>query len=371
MSYNYLLLPDTDRLTLATMQKIEELAGAGARVIAQKKIKGTPGFSGYPDADHEVKMLADVLWDQKKIITETNWDETLSQEGLQPDFQGEGLNYIHRRTEQADIYFVANPAPEVVEAPCTFRVEGKVPELWDPETGETRVLPAYSNSNGLCKVPLVFGPMQSWFLVFRESEPSERPQGKNFPGYVPVKNIDGPWKVSFDPEWGGPDHPLAFDTLVDWADFNDKSVCYYSGTATYENNFHLSPEHISPSSPVLLDLGRVEIMARVRVNGTACGITWKPPYRVDIREAVRPGENKLEIDVVNTWINRMIGDEFMPEDSDWFNWETLKEWPEWFLNDEPRPSGRFTFTSARHYTSTDTLVASGLLGPVRIYKVSD
>jgi hypothetical protein len=177
--------------------------------------------------------------------------------------------------------------------------------------------------------------------------------------------------VSFDPEWGGPGEPVSFDTLVDWANCKDNAICYYSGTATYEKRFHLSPERISQSTPVLLDLGRVEIMARVRVNGTACGIAWKPPYRIDITEAVRPGENKLEIDVVNTWINRMIGDEFMPEDSDWFNWETLKEWPEWFLNNEPRPSGRYTFTSARHYTSNDTLVPSGLLGPVSIYGISD
>jgi hypothetical protein len=119
---------------------------------------------------------------------------------------------------------------------------------------------------------------------------------------------------------------------------------------------------------LLLDLGRTEVMARVRINGKDCGIAWKLPYRVDITTAVREGENNLEIDVVNTWVNRMIGDEFLPEDCDWINWEVLKKWPDWFLNNESRPSGRYTFTSAKPYTKEDPLLPSELLGPVKIYK---
>jgi hypothetical protein len=90
------------------------------------------------------------------------------------------------------------------------------------------------------------------------------------------------------------------------------------------------------------------------------------PYRVDISSALREGRNTLEIDVVNTWVNRLIGDEQLPLDSGWKNWEILDHWPEWFLNNEPRPSGRFTFTSGRHYKKDSKLTSSGLLGPVKL-----
>jgi hypothetical protein len=107
----------------------------------------------------------------------------------------------------------------------------------------------------------------------------------------------------------------------------------------------------------------------VRLNGTDCGIAWKPPYRVDITRAVRPGKNELEIDVVNLWINRMIGDEQLPDDCRWLDFETLAEWPDWFKAGTPRPSGRYTFTSCKHYKKDSPLSPSGLLGPVRLQAV--
>jgi hypothetical protein len=107
-------------------------------------------------------------------------------------------------------------------------------------------------------------------------------------------------------------------------------------------------------------------MARVTLNGKKCGIAWKPPYGVDIRDALRPGRNELEIEVVNTWVNRMIGDEQLPLDAQWKDWETLLEWPEWFEKGEKSPTGRYTFTTARHYGKDSPLMPSGLLGPVRI-----
>ncbi len=371
MSYRYLLLPNTDRLTLLSANKIQELIESGAQVIAQKRVIGTPGLSGYPDADKKVKQIADHLWDQGKIITENNWEKLFQQNNLQHDFKGDGLNYIHRKTDNTDIYFVANPEPAVVETNCSFRVSGKIPELWNPETGETRELPDFKADNGMVSVPLRFDPMQSWFVVFRKSKSTETLKSKNFPEYLPVKDIEGSWQVSFDPKWGGPEKPVIFNSLDDWSNHSDQRICYYSGTATYNKNFNLSSSQLSQSTPVFLDLGKVEVIARVRVNGKNCGIAWKPPYCVDITHAVHQGENKLEIDVVNTWINRMIGDEQLPEDSEWIDWETLKEWPEWFLNNKPRPSGRYTFTTAKHYKKDDPLISSGLLGPVRIYKLVD
>jgi len=107
-------------------------------------------------------------------------------------------------------------------------------------------------------------------------------------------------------------------------------------------------------------------MARVKLNGEDCGITWKPPYRVDINKAIKTGINKLEIEVVNTWVNRMIGDEQLPPDAEWKDWETLVEWPGWFQEGEESPTGRYSFTTARHYQKDSPLMPAGLLGPVKI-----
>jgi hypothetical protein len=369
MTYRYLMLPNTDRLTLVAAEKIDELAQAGAKIIAQKRFTGTPSLSGYPEIEEKVNQIADLLWNQKLIFTENNPAQIFSNDNLLPDFEGEGLNYIHRKKDEVDFYFVANPDTAVAKINCSFRISGKIPELWNPETGEIRELPEYRVSEDRITLTLHFGPMQSWFVVFRKKKATQASGSKNFPRhFLPVKDINGPWQVTFDPHGGGPAKPVTFENLQDWSKNSDTGIRFYSGTATYKNTFTLTPSQIARSMTLLLDLGRTEVMARVRINGKDCGIAWKLPYRVDITTAVREGENNLEIDVVNTWVNRMIGDEFLPEDCDWINWEVLKKWPDWFLNNESRPSGRYTFTSAKPYTKEDPLLPSGLLGPVKIYK---
>ena len=157
---------------------------------------------------------------------------------------------------------------------------------------------------------------------------------------------------------------MRFDKLEDWSKRPESGIKYYSGTAVYRTAFESRSGN--PKSKALLDLGSVEVVARVRVNGEDCGIAWKPPYIVDISGAIRPGKNELEISVANLWINRMIGDEQLPLDSNWKDYETLLEWPDWFKTGTHRPSGRYTFSSCRHYKKNSPLVASGLLGPVRI-----
>jgi hypothetical protein len=366
MVYRYLVLPASDRLSLSAAERIETLVNAGAKVVAQKRLVGTPGLTGYPEADKTVREIADRLWDRGGVITQRDWQRLFEEEKLQPDFEGKGLNYIHRKTDEADFYFVANPEPAVVETVCSFRISGKIPELWDPENAEIRELPQYEVLDGRLRIPLRFGPFQSWFVVFRRTVSAKPPAGDNFPlQYQPLKEINGPWQVHFDPSWGGPEKPVAFDELQDWSEHSVPGIRYYSGTATYKNTFNMTAPHLSQSPEIMLDLGRVEVMARINVNGRDCGIAWKPPYRVPVSDALQAGENVLEIDVVNTWVNRMIGDEYLPEDCDWIDWERLREWPQWFLNNERRPSGRFTFTSAKHYTKEDPLVPSGLFGPVQ------
>ena len=173
--------------------------------------------------------------------------------------------------------------------------------------------------------------------------------------------IAGPWQVAFDPKAGGP-ASVAFDKLEDWSKRPEDGIKYYSGAATYRTTFQAKAAN--PQSKVYLDLGKVAVMAEVKLNGRDLGILWKPPYRVDVTGVIIAGENTLEVSVVNLWINRQIGDEQMPEDSDRNPDGTLKAWPQWLLEGKPSPTGRFTFTSWRLWKKGDAPVESGLLGPV-------
>jgi hypothetical protein len=144
-------------------------------------------------------------------------------------------------------------------------------------------------------------------------------------------------------------------------------VKYFSGTATYSKTLTIPAP--AANQRIYLDLGKVQVMARVRLNGKDLGILWKPPYRLDITPAAKPGDNALEIDVVNLWVNRLIGDEQLPEDSNRNTNGTIRSWPQWLLDGKPSPTGRFTFSSWRLWKKTDPLQESGLIGPVTLQTV--
>lgn len=368
-NYGYLLLPDSDRMTLPLARKIRELVEGGARVVGGKRPKGAPGLTDFPRCDTEVEKIATALWDANRVVSGKTLADVFAQDRLKPDFEGAGLHYIHRRVGEADVYFVSHQENRVLDTTCTFRVSGKRPELWDPETGAIRELPEFAEQDGRISVPLRFEPMQSWFVVFRNDSRSEprATETKNFLSRSERTTLAGPWRVSFDPQWGGPKEEVTFEQLTDWSKHPDPRIHYYSGTATYRKSFTLTEAEVSGKlGRLCLDLGAVDVMARVRLNSRDCGVAWKPPYVVDISGAARAGENTLEIATVNLWINRMIGDEQLPLDGKWKDFETLLEWPEWFKNGTPRMSGRYTFTSCRHYQKDSPLVPSGLRGPVTL-----
>jgi hypothetical protein len=203
-------------------------------------------------------------------------------------------------------------------------------------------------------------------VVFQDQPSASRSKTPAYLTCDTLQQITGSWNVSFDPKWGTSEIQT-FDTLGSWSEQSHPLVKYYSGTGVYRTTFDFAnPDLLSEDARLCLDLGRVEVVARVRLNGKDCGITWKPPYRVEVSESLQAGKNDLQIEVANTWVNRLIGDEQLPLDSQWHDWETLSEWPSWFGEKTKRPSGRYTFTSARHYNKNSTLMPSGLLGPVTI-----
>jgi hypothetical protein len=179
------------------------------------------------------------------------------------------------------------------------------------------------------------------------------------------QEISGPWTVRFTPGWGAPAQ-ATFEKLISWSSVADLGIKYYSGTAVYSASFELPRTLLKADRRLYLDLGRVEVMAEVKVNGKRLPLLWKPPYRLDVTAAARAGQNTIEVTVVNLWPNRLIGDEQLPEDSERNPDGTLKSWPPWLLAGKPSPTGRYTFSMWHLWKKTDPLLESGLLGPVKL-----
>jgi hypothetical protein len=350
--YRLLVLPPYETISLPVLRKVAALVEAGATVIGPRP-RRSGSLTGYPGCDAEVQTLADALFGEKtfkgRVFSGLTAREALQRDGVAPDFEAGGasaaadLHYIHRRTGEADIYFVANRSarPEAID--CTFRMDGKAPELWDPVSGKTRLATAYRQAGGRTTVPMAFDPYGSVFVVFRKSTADHPPTGApNSRTYRARQDVPGPWTVSFDPVWGGPAE-VAFPELVSWTDRPEEGIRHYSGTATYRTTATIPKALIGHD--LALDLGEVHELAEVRVNGRTLGIVWSPPFRLALGDALRAGENTIEVDVVNFWANRVIGDAGLPE------------------------SERRTRTNVRTLKADTPLMPSGLLGPVQLEEV--
>lgn len=605
MSYQVLVLPPTQTMTPRLLRKLKDLAEAGATIIGAPP-QHSPSLSGYPQCDAEVKQLAAQIWGdgdgakvterplgQGRVVWPTEPEKVLRRSGISPDFvSGQPLRHIHRTAGGTDLYFVANPAARRLTTTATFRVSGKAPELWWPESGRRERAPVWQERGGVTTVALSLEPSGSVFVVFRAGRgqedsivtlardgkpllsavPEPAPQvlvrkalygvpndpqrtrdvrekvqrlvergessfpvsalaegddpapnvvktltvdysivGKDYsvkaqdpsliyltaetlkitvekarygvlddpqrtrdvrervqrlvdagetsfqvarmaegddpavlvvktleleytrngepvsaratdpeiidlkqpvlaqaervaevhgrspgrlrllafqPGTFQVRTaagqrrerkvsslpapleISGPWQIQFAPNLGAPP-AVTFDRLISWTAHPEPGVKFFSGAATYLKTVQLPPGMLARGKRVFLDLGRVEVMAQVKLNGQDLGSLWKPPFRLDITDAATSGQNKLEVRVINLWPNRLVGDEQLPEDSERNPEGTLKAWPQWLLEGKPSPAGRLTFTTWRLWKRTDPLLESGLLGPVTLTVAED
>jgi hypothetical protein len=359
ISYRMLVLPERPVIPLAVAEKIDQLVSAGATVLGPRPVR-TPGLTGYPQSEARLKAIAEKLWDRQacgkgRVVYGPTIRETLEKDGVAPDFAFKTemadslMDFIHRREGDTDIYFVINRRAKTMRADCTFRASGR-PEFWDPITGKSRPATEFTDAGGCTVVPMEFGPYGSMFVMFQngsqKKEDGSPKRGKNFPEMKPVMEFTGRWEVRFDPKWFYPTGETAdthavqvvFEKLEDWTKRPEKAIKYYSGTATYRIGFE--SEIRDPQSRIFLDLGMVNSVASTRLNGKDLGAVWCPPYRLEVTEALQSGKNLLEIDVVNLWANRLIGDGTLPE------------------------ADRRTRTNAGGYPQE--LLPSGLLGPVRL-----
>jgi len=362
MSYRLLVLPERDFMPVEVLAKVRNLIGAGATVVGPKPVRD-PGLKDYPKSDEAVKRLAAELWSEVDGKTTTQhpfgkgriiWGKPLREillaDGVQPDFEVVGgendtfIDFIHRTVDGVEVYFVVNRNPRPETASCAFRVSGRQPELWDPVSGAMRDAASFKQTGGRTVVPLEFEPHGSLFAVFRRPIAGDA-AGKaatNFPKFKPLQEIAGEWTVRFDPKWGGPAQ-ATFAALEDWTKRAEDGIKYYSGAAVYRKTFDWS--RLPGQGKFFLDLGSVKETARVKLNGKDLGVVWCHPWGLAVSSALKKGKNELEIEVVNLWPNRLIGDGQAP------------------------PEKRLTRTNVPHYHGLDpktSLRPSGLLGPVRI-----
>ena len=388
-SYQIMVLPNVETMTPELLKKISELVEQGAKVIGVPPVK-SPSLVNYPACDEEVKKLSETLWGPVRNSNEWNdrkcgagmvysggelytkdlypsYDATikvLAGLSIGEDFRSENnsIRFGHRKTAEQDIYFVANRTGEFQKTTCAFRAVGK-PEIWIGTSGEKREIRNYSVSEGMTTIPLEFYPHESFFITFSDKgEKAVQDTGvSNFPGYAAVKTLSGAWDVAFDPRFGGPEH-IQFDTLTDWTSHDIRGVKYYSGIATYKKTFSI--DKLSGNA-LFIDLGVVNDIARVRLNGKDLGVVWCAPWRIEVSEAIKEGDNVLEIQVANRWVNRLLGDRQEPD----ADVRTVK-FKNGLMGGKEYKTGRYTFTteqSMEAFNFTEPL-PSGLLGPVRIMK---
>ena len=419
MNYEVLVLPDREDMDWEVLKKIERLLKAGATVVGRKPNRSN-GLTDYPNRDMQVRDMANKLWgpcDGKqckessygrgKIIWGKTLREILQDRGIGPDFsftsrdeKENKLDYIHRRTESEDIYFVSNKNNSWEEGDCVFRVFGKIPELWIPETGERHKQVVYDSVEGGTRVPLRLSPAGSVFVVFRQKAEEEHfvslnrdsirifpttretPQELESIEIIPVeqnkfellvwkngtytlktnkgketaikvesvpmaREITGPWEIRFPDGWGAPASKV-FPGLISWTDDPDEGVKYFSGIAAYYKELDISADRLGSGRQIFLDLGRVRFVADVYLNGKNLGILWKPPFQVDITHAARIGRNQLVIEVANTWSNRLTGDAQSPENKKYCQTNITN-----------------SLTYSVPWKDTP-LLESGILGPVRL-----
>jgi hypothetical protein len=343
MSYRLLVVDlEDETASPAALQKIAALQQAGATVVfGRRRPQRAPGLTDYPAADEAVRRLAADLWSAAPPLA-----DVLKARRLLPDFEGP-WDYIHRRAGETDIYFVAGSG----SAECSFRVRGKQPELWDAVRGEITDAPEWrERDDGRTTLALTLPENGSVFVVFRK--PGRPPRlGPKPPTAWAVRPLDGPWHVRFEPGRGAP-RSAVFERLSAWDGHGDAGIKYFSGLATYRHEFELTKAQAR--GPLRLQLGEVRCLAQVRLNGKDLGIVWTDPWRVELTGAARPGRNRLEIGVVNTWVNRLIGDAALPKQKRVTQSNVALE------------SGPRTLKPYQGFASEDPLMRSGLLGPVRL-----
>lgn len=354
MEYKVLALDSNSvYMTLPVIRKIRDLVEAGAIITGPKPIT-TPSLS---DDAEEFRKIADQLWanidgvnkyGKGKVFSGQPLSEVMKSLDIKPDFeyvraeQDTRLLYVHRKTGNTDIYWVNNRNRRDEQVNATFRVKGMEAEIWHPETG--KIEPAsYTIKDGRTTVLLNMTPDDAIFVVFRKKAKKQSREILQ-PRQNHLTTVEGPWEISFQTDRGAPEK-ITSEALFSLNSSSDPGIRYFSGTTAYTTQVIIPEEWFSERGDLWIDLGEVKNLAEVLVNDIPIGIVWKKPFRININDALKSGENKLEIRVTNLWVNRLIGDQ------------------------QPGVKDKITYTTMAFYRENSPLMASGLLGPVMICRM--
>jgi hypothetical protein len=349
MRYRLLALdPRSTTMSLDVLRQIAQLVSAGATVVGDKPLR-TPSLA---DSAAEFHALAAAVWGTSasgdhrygtgRVISGQSIAAAITTLGIPADFTfrkplpDATVWFVHRQLADGDLYFVNNRRPQPVHIDARFRVSGKAPDLWHPDSG--RIEPAsYRTEGGQTVVPLDLDPSDAVFVVFRAD--TRAPQ-RDLPTLTRTKimTVPGPWTVQFQSE------RAVMPELQSWTASTVPDIKYFSGTATYDTVINVPAAWLSTGARLEMDLGAVKNLAEVRVNEKSAGIVWKTPFRLEIASLLRTGVNRVQIQVTNLWPNRLIGDE--------------------------QPGAQHTTVSTFNpYSAASPLLESGLLGPVVINRI--
>jgi len=308
----------------------------------------------------------------KAFFTYLTRCQMLLQQGI---FVSTQKNVLHRSMPEAEIYFITNPSDTVLTHSFSFAVKERVPELWYADKGIIRQTRNWKETSDSTFVDLKLTPDESVFVIFPLKKENGYPDLK-LPAIEIINEvshkIEGPWDITFIPKLDQPFH-VELPSLVDFSKQTAPSVKYFSGTATYKKEINIDEAAIGKNKQIILDLGEIEDIAELRVNGLEVGILWYPPYQTDITSWLKTGNNTLEIAVTNNWANRLIGDEQYPADFEWgkdrgiATGRAMKAFPDWFIKKQTRPSKeRKAFNIWFYHRKDSPLQPAGLIGPVQL-----
>jgi len=316
--YKVLWLPDNERMLPETLEKMYALIQEGAVVVGNAP-KGLATLKDVEKSQQRFDFALRSIWGdghrtgiyrigKGAVVSGLSLDDALQKLQLKADVKGGDVIWLHRKINGANWYYVCAPRNGSFKGTVDFHCTGQA-AYWDPLTGEAHPLAVMSNG-GYTSVALDLPHAASCFIVFES--------GKNIRPATAKKNIiaksvslNSKWTLSFPLGWGAP-ASMQLSELKPWKDLDISAEGKaFSGTATYTTSFNI--DKVKSGAQYVLDLGKVDMIAAVTLNGKKLRTLWTEPYRLDLGNAIKAGKNVLKVEVTNTWFNRLVYDNNLPE----------------------------------------------------------
>lgn len=395
-TYRVIQLRDSESMLLSTAQKLKELVEDGAVILGNKPLD-SPSLMDDENDLLQLRSIANALWDDTasgvkqvgkgrvywgKTLEEVLQQEKIAKDVIVPDAMD--IHWIHRQTQDADVYFVASKSDSPVDVSLSFRIVNRSPQLWDAFTGKQQDALIWKKAGDRTNVALSLPSNGSAIVVFSKNEIHPFASKVTHNGVVILdtetgwykvhsnddsnitfkkdalltsnsgvytfhqnadtvqkqisieeKPLQNNWDLAFVKGWDTPKSITAME-LKSLTDFENDAIKHYSGTTTYSKTIRL--ERVGEHT--ILDLGAVANIAELWCNGKKVGVKWAPPFTFDISGFVEKGENTIQVKVTNTWRNQLIYDNSRPK------------------------SKKKTWTTNPPKKEETTLEPSGLIGPV-------